>query len=371
MFWDKKPAPQPEAKQPIDKPAPGGDRDTHKGPAGADNQSGSNQKTPANQEENSESRDKRPKADEAGQSKEKEKDNKEDGKSPSRSKRESDSRGQSSGDQSGGGQQGGGQKANKPGTGGPGQNTASDDGGSKAQQQGQGETGSKAGKGPKSEKPTGQPSQQDKGAGTNQAAGGEKPSGDKSGDGETGQPGQSPSEPKGQGKTGPGERGNGPGGGGKPDDKSEPPPPAEQRDVPSGDDPNLEFARKATDLALERLKNQLAKPKGEQDVLDKLNWSRADAERFIRRWEEMKRAAGEPGAAGQAGQQRLDDALRNLGLRPRGTSLVGGKNDDRKRNLRQGLRTRPPSEYAEQYRAYTTATSQAQPVASGSAAPAP
>ena len=64
---------------------------------------------------------------------------------------------------------------------------------------------------------------------------------------------------------------------------------------------------------------------------------------------------------GDVARQQLDDALRNLGLRPRGTK-IGGQlgGGDRQRNLREGLRTRPPAEYADQYRAYTTGTSQAQ-----------
>jgi hypothetical protein len=106
------------------------------------------------------------------------------------------------------------------------------------------------------------------------------------------------------------------------------------------------------------LKDQLKKPAEDQSLLKKLKWSRADAERFIKRWEELKQAAAEPGAKGQAGQKQLQEALRSLGLRPRGTAVGADRAaGDRIRNLREGLRIPPPPEYAEQYRAFTTGKS--------------
>src|SRR5262249_3893569 len=128
------------------------------------------------------------------------------------------------------------------------------------------------------------------------------------------------------------------------------------------DPANLEYARQATDLALDRLKEEMKKPGGGKDLLDKLKWSREDAERFIRRWEELKRAAKESGPAGDQAREQLDDPLRNLGLRPSGTALGSDPNrNDQGRNLRETARTRPPPEYAEQYRAYSRGTSQARP----------
>ncbi|HEV3343694.1 MAG TPA: hypothetical protein VG125_25200, partial [Pirellulales bacterium] len=56
------------------------------------------------------------------------------------------------------------------------------------------------------------------------------------------------------------------------------------------------------------------------------------------------------GPKGDAARQELDDALRSLGLRQRGSSLAGGdKRDDGLRKLREGRRTSPPAEYQEQY----------------------
>ena len=54
---------------------------------------------------------------------------------------------------------------------------------------------------------------------------------------------------------------------------------------------NLDFTRKQVDLALEHLKDQLAKEK--PDLLKKLGWNRDDARRFMEAW--RKRVAGRPG----------------------------------------------------------------------------
>ncbi len=128
------------------------------------------------------------------------------------------------------------------------------------------------------------------------------------------------------------------------------PPPA----VPMGDDPNLDYARQATDLALEYLKDQLAKEEPDPDLLERLGWTREDMQRFVDRWEALKRAADQPGEEGKQAQVELDEMLRSLGLRPRGAALVGGTGDGtRISNTREGARSDPPSAYAEKYRAFT------------------
>ena len=76
----------------------------------------------------------------------------------------------------------------------------------------------------------------------------------------------------------------------------------------------------------------------------------------------MKRAAQQTGKAGLDAQSQLDEALRSLGLRPHGTTATGDHyRNQRLRNLRDAARTRPPAEYADQYRAYSTGTSQVRP----------
>ena len=59
--------------------------------------------------------------------------------------------------------------------------------------------------------------------------------------------------------------------------------------------------------------------KEKSDVLKELGWTPDDARRFLEKWEQMQRAAREPGPKQKAAKQQLDDALKSLGLRPRGT----------------------------------------------------
>ena len=55
--------------------------------------------------------------------------------------------------------------------------------------------------------------------------------------------------------------------------------------------PNLEYSRNATDLALEYLKDQMNKENPDKKLLEDLKWSREDAARFVAKWEKMKRDA--------------------------------------------------------------------------------
>jgi len=120
----------------------------------------------------------------------------------------------------------------------------------------------------------------------------------------------------------------------------------------------VEYARKATDLALEHLKDQMAREAPDQDLLDRLGWSPEDLQKFYRWWDQKKRTAGAPGTAGDGAKRELDEALRSLGLRPPGTELKGGGlQADRLRNLTESRRLDPPPQWAEQIRAYTRALS--------------
>ncbi len=82
----------------------------------------------------------------------------------------------------------------------------------------------------------------------------------------------------------------------------------------AADEANLDYARKQTELALEHLEDQLGKDKPE--LLERLGWTREQAQRFIDRWQQLRQAADEKGPRGDAAKKQLDDALKSLGLRP-------------------------------------------------------
>jgi hypothetical protein len=116
----------------------------------------------------------------------------------------------------------------------------------------------------------------------------------------------------------------------------------------------LEYTKKATDLALKRLKDQLDKNQVDPELLKKLGWNRQELDQFVRRWEAMQREAQAAGPKGQTARKQLDETLRSLGVRPRGSSLRSNSaRDDRSAGLKESRHTSPPSEYAEQYKAYT------------------
>ncbi len=269
---------------------------------------------------------------------------------PSPSQPQSGAQGEESSDRRGGGSGGGGQGANQEGSDGAGSNKPSDTGAGAAEQSGSGDTSPDAGQSQQSMDATGQTGDTPgSGSDAQPGAGG---GGGVGAQGESDQNSQTPpvapanseGQPR---KSGPGV----PFGGGVPST-------GELKgfditgEVPPGEKPNVEYARKATDMVLEYLKDQQQDP--DQELLDELGWTKEDMRDFIERWETMKRSAVE--AAG--GQRELDDALRSLGLRSSANSPRSGSVPDDKRQAARnlGTRTSPPSTYAEQFNAYRKGT---------------
>lgn len=272
--------------------------------------------------------------------------------SPSGSKKQSDSQGDSSGDRSGGGKKGPGQSAGAAGNAAAGSNSAADQGAGAANQSGMGETGENAGQQQQADRATGQ-------AGTGEGRGStsqQDPTGDKSG-GNAGknaqggeptasdrnrqpQPGKTSDESEG------GQRSGLVTGGGTPYDQSGSTP--YEGDAPAAEAAKIDYARQATDLVLDYLKDQEDQPSDE--LLEELNWSKEDLQRFISRWEEAKRAA----AQDEAAKRELSEALRSLGLRPPSDQLR--RSESKSDNLRGlgdvGPSSTPPQKYLDQFRAF-------------------
>lgn len=272
------------------------------------------------------------------------------------SRRESETESQEDGEHSGGGKRGGGQKANQSGTGGAGQNTAADDGAGRSDDAGDGETSDRAGGDRQADRQTGQSgTKTGPGSRTKPSDGENEKSGGKS---DPQDPSDSPSAqpPSGQDPQGAGAQG------GENPSASRPGPssPREQKwkpGVDKADDANLQYARQATDLALEHLKDQLAKDQPDRDLLDRLGWSRRDLEKFVKRWEAMRQNAQVSDDRGAGARRELDDTLRSLGLRPRSTVLKSkAGRDDRSQGYKESPRTTPPAEYSESFKAYTQGT---------------
>ena len=100
---------------------------------------------------------------------------------------------------------------------------------------------------------------------------------------------------------------------------------------------------------LERLKDQPQDP--DPELLKALGWTKEELQRFVTRWEELKRAAREEGPTAQAD---LEDALRSLGLRTTDSGRRSGNstNDRPGGQGDLGQRRIPPAEFLEQFNAY-------------------
>ncbi len=124
------------------------------------------------------------------------------------------------------------------------------------------------------------------------------------------------------------------------------------------DDPNLSYAKKATELALDRLKQAVKGGKDGDQLLKDLGWTRDEAQQFIDRQEQRLRAAAKNNPNDQDRRQ-AEDALRSLGLRPATTSRMNtGLTSDGQRGMASGRRTTPPPEYIEQFKAYSQGVNQ-------------
>jgi hypothetical protein len=343
-------------------------------------------------------------------------------KSPAHGKNDSNTKGQDSGDRSGDGKAGGGKNDNRAGKGASGAHEAANDGGSAAKEDGKGQDGTDSGDEKSADGKTGK-SGTEKGDGSKSkkgTAGGEKT--DKADDShKAGEPRPTPTddggaktkEEKGPDSKGaknsdaqdenakqktqqpskqPGkESGDGQGKNGKPDsfnpqpkarpDSKQTSPdgkgrpatggggtpegdPAEPPDLtrvePTDDKANLDYAKRATDLALDHLRNQLKDGQPDQELLDRLGWSKEDLQRLLSRWEKLEREASQPGPQNLKAQEKLKEAISSLGLkRPTRVKRDASRADDTARGLRDAARTTPPPEYADDYEAFKRSTSRA------------
>lgn len=325
-----------------------------------------------------------------GEEKEEQGKGKDEPQSPSNSNNQSKTKGEEAGDQSGAGKSVGGQNADQDGTGSAGSNTEADEGAGAGKQSGDGETGEQGGNDQESPNATGdenaQPSagkgrtgddgKTEPDAEQKQGDSGKQPSGKTPPSGK--QPNQQPRNEGDDANDASGTPGEGtpnglpqgepskqdqpanpaePNGRGQAGDKAPVAPPPKQGEL-GGDEANQDYANRATDLVLDRLKDQLKKGEPDEALLDKLQWTKQDLERFVKRWEAMKAAAKQSGASGQKARDELDQALKGLGLRPRGTSTRAGQTkQDTTRGVRDSRQSEPPAEYAEQYRQYNVGTS--------------
>ena len=114
------------------------------------------------------------------------------------------------------------------------------------------------------------------------------------------------------------------------------------------DQADLEHARQATDLVLNRLREQQFNPDAE--LLRQMNWTQEDLAKFVQRWEQMKQKAG---MGDRAAQQDYENALLSLGLTPGGKGRDLEVDRDQLFGLREdGAVNRAPGEFMEDFNAF-------------------
>ncbi|WP_442507960.1 circumsporozoite protein- membrane associated protein [Novipirellula sp. SH528] len=126
-------------------------------------------------------------------------------------------------------------------------------------------------------------------------------------------------------------------------------------DLPPTPDPiDLDYAKKSTDMVLDYLDETRDQP--DQELLEKLNWSEDDMQRFVDRWKSVRELDGadpnDPNA-----KNELTEALESLGMRPptRATSQRR-EQADALRGLRDaGNRTPPPAAYQDAFDSFRRA----------------
>jgi len=134
--------------------------------------------------------------------------------------------------------------------------------------------------------------------------------------------------------------GNGPGAGGPLDDTT--------------NQANLDYARKATDLVLNKLENQLQRGKIDKKIEEEMGWNKEQVRRFVERMRKEAQAARDPNSPeSEARRLQFEETIRSLNLGTtarRRTSQALPKNDDAEI---EGKRSVPPPEYRDLYDAFT------------------
>lgn len=126
----------------------------------------------------------------------------------------------------------------------------------------------------------------------------------------------------------------------------------------ASDEANLEFAKKATDLALKRLENELQRGEVDEDLLKELGWTKEEMQKFSKRIRKELNKQGQSENPREAAQStQFNEMLKALNLKG-GNQNRAGK-DDRIRNLKgiSDRRLPVPAEYREVYDAYTRSLS--------------
>jgi hypothetical protein len=135
-------------------------------------------------------------------------------------------------------------------------------------------------------------------------------------------------------------------------DDDEPPPPQDE-------EARLDYARKASNLVLNRLKGQLERGEVDQELLDELGWkNKADVERFVKMLEEgLKDQRDDNSPEAIARRLQFEEMLKSMKLGNETTSRKGGAAGSRTIQQIGGKNAPVPPEYQKLVESYTRSLS--------------
>ena len=120
-------------------------------------------------------------------------------------------------------------------------------------------------------------------------------------------------------------------------------------DGPSqADKPNLDYAKKVTDLVLDQLEDQKYDP--DQKLLDQMNWTKEDLAQFLKRWQQMRDKAG---SGDVRSKREYENGLNSLGIFPESKSRVAKGVQEKEFRLNEsGAVDQIPAEYVDRFNSF-------------------
>ncbi|MEL6898787.1 MAG: hypothetical protein AAFP90_22035, partial [Planctomycetota bacterium] len=112
---------------------------------------------------------------------------------------------------------------------------------------------------------------------------------------------------------------------------------------------NEEYTKEATDMVLDYLRQNRDNP--DQKMLDELNWTKDDMQRFADRWEKVRDL---PQGASETQRRQANEAMKSLGIRPPRTTSGNrrGTSDGFRGLIDGGNRPAPPASFQDLFNAF-------------------
>ena len=126
-----------------------------------------------------------------------------------------------------------------------------------------------------------------------------------------------------------------------------------------GDEANLEYKKKAANLVLKRLKDEMERGEVDAELLKELGWTKNDMKRFVDRLQDQLKtpAADDNSRDSKARKRQFEEMLKNLNLGTKGSRRVDSRKGKRSTGGAAVRRLPVAAEYREAFEIYTKSQS--------------